>query len=122
MTAHRRRVHDMARTAPTPFVTAVACSMTSGSSATVRPSWSCLPWRGSVAFDVSSTGQVAGAYTDAGMLRGFRYTDGIGFEDIGSLAGGMTVAWAINGSGLVGGSSWVPERRRRPTNVASVTR
>jgi RHS repeat-associated protein len=65
-------------------------------------------YEGSYGRDVNGQGQVAGDYTDGGMLRGFRYTDGVGFEDIGSLDVGMTHAWGIGNSGTVVGTSWVP--------------
>jgi RHS repeat-associated protein len=67
-----------------------------------------IPLRGSRAYDINAQGQVVGDFTNGGMLHGFRYTDGTGFEDIGSLAGGATYAFAINESGMVGGNSWVP--------------
>jgi RHS repeat-associated protein len=65
-------------------------------------------YHGSNAADVNAQGQVAGWFAKEGALHAFRYTDEVGFEDIGSLAGGLTIAWAINDSGTVGASSWVP--------------
>jgi RHS repeat-associated protein len=66
-----------------------------------------IQYQGAQAFGINNGGQVAGLFTNGGMLRGFRYTDGVGFEDIGSLQGGKTVASSIDDSGTVVGASWV---------------
>ena len=66
-----------------------------------------VPRRGAVAFDINSAGQLAGWMTEGGLVRGYRYTDGVGFEDIGSLAGGATSLSSVADSGRVVGNSWV---------------
>ncbi len=66
-----------------------------------------IPLQGAYASDINASNQVAGTFTDEGEIRGFRYSDGADFEDIGSLEGGMTRAWGIDDSGTVVGSSWV---------------
>jgi RHS repeat-associated protein len=61
--------------------------------------------RGAYPQSINAGRQVAGYLTDAGQLHGFRYTDGLGFEDVGSLGGTRTVAAAIDPTGLVVGAS-----------------
>ena len=62
---------------------------------------------GAYAYDINNSNQLAGVFTDGGVIRGFRFSDGVGFEDIGSLQGGRTGAAGIADSGTVVGSSWV---------------
>jgi RHS repeat-associated protein len=63
---------------------------------------------GALAYDINSSLQIAGTFTSGGMLHGFRYTDGVGFEEVDSLvAGHPTSATAIAPDGTVFGSSWV---------------
>jgi RHS repeat-associated protein len=67
-------------------------------------------YQGSYGREINSANQVVGDFTVAGAIHGFRYTDGLEdpFEDIGSLAGGLTHASGIDAAGTVVGSSWVP--------------
>ena len=60
--------------------------------------------RGARASDVNNAGQIVGYYTLGNAFQGFRYSDGV-YEEIGSLAGGTTVAGAISDSGRVVGYS-----------------
>jgi len=60
--------------------------------------------RGARASDVNNAGQVVGYYTLGNAFQGFRYSGGV-YEEIGSLAGGTTVAGAISDSGRVVGYS-----------------
>jgi RHS repeat-associated protein len=64
-------------------------------------------YQGSYAREVNAQGQVVGDFTTGGMLHAFRYTDGVGFEDIDPFPEGATHAWGIGASGTVVGSSWV---------------
>jgi hypothetical protein len=54
---------------------------------------------------INASRQLAGFFTDGGQLHGFRFTDGLAFEDIGSLGGTRTVASAIDPTGRVVGAS-----------------
>jgi RHS repeat-associated protein len=67
-----------------------------------------VDYSGSYAYDINDSGQLAGDLTNAGEFHGFRYTPGIGFEDIGSLGGNRTQATAIDASGRVVGNSKLP--------------
>jgi RHS repeat-associated protein len=65
-------------------------------------------FQGAYAYDINNSGQLAGAFTNASQIRGFRYSPGVGFEDIGSLGGNRTAAAGIDASGRVVGSSRLP--------------
>jgi RHS repeat-associated protein len=62
--------------------------------------------QGAYGYGIDASGQLTGIYTDGGQIHGFRYTDGIGFEDVGSLGGIATYAYGIdpNTGTVVGGS------------------
>ncbi|HXU01100.1 MAG TPA: SpvB/TcaC N-terminal domain-containing protein, partial [Polyangia bacterium] len=62
--------------------------------------------RGSQAYSINNSGQFAGFYTDGGVAHGFRFTDGVPAEDVGSLAGDLTMMWGISDSGAAVGTSW----------------
>jgi RHS repeat-associated protein len=64
-----------------------------------------LFYRGAYTFDINSNGQVAGILTDGSNIRGFRYTDGKGFEELGTLGGASSRANALDEFGTVFGSA-----------------
>ena len=80
----------------------------SDGSASTNPSFAL---RGSIGREINNAGQVVGYFTTGGAVHAFRYTDegedGI-YEDIGTLAGGLTLASGIDDTGTVVGGSWVP--------------
>ena len=51
---------------------------------------------------------MSGYYTNGGVTRGFRYTDGTGFEEIPSLGGAHSWASSIDSAGTVVGGAQVP--------------
>lgn len=62
------------------------------------------PW--SVAYDLSDAGNAVGTYqTAGGTFRGFSWSAGGGFSDIGHLGGGSSWARAVNEAGAIAGSS-----------------
>src|SRR6185369_3679312 len=60
------------------------------------------------AMDINMAGQVAGYRTVAGGTHGFRYADGTGFQDIGTLGGPSSFAWFIDETGTIYGSAQTP--------------
>ena len=77
------------------------------------------PEQGASAYGMNATGQLTGWFTNGGVMRGFRYTDEGGFQDIGDLAGGRTLGFAISDAGLVVGSSWVPGSTSAPADYTA---
>ena len=65
-------------------------------------------FQGGYAYAVNNSGQIAGVNTDAGQFRGFLYTSGTGFEDIGSLDGLSSWLFGLSDSGAAVGASLVP--------------
>ena len=65
-------------------------------------------FQGAYGYAVNNSGQIAGVNTDAGQFRGFLYTPGTGFEDIGSLDGLSSWLFGLSDSGAAVGASLVP--------------
>jgi RHS repeat-associated protein len=65
--------------------------------------------RGAFGNDINDSGQMTGVYSNESAPHGFRYTDGVGFEDVGSLGGTGTYAYAIAADGTVVGGSRVAD-------------
>src|SRR5262252_4989685 len=66
------------------------------------------PLRGAYGYAVNNSGQIAGVDTAGGQFHGFRYTPGIGFQDISTLDGRGSWAFGLSASGTVVGASLVP--------------
>ena len=63
------------------------------------------PAQSAYGYDINEFGDVTGGDTSSGIFRGFVYTDEGGFEDIGDLGGGSTLAYKINNLGQIAGVS-----------------
>ena len=79
-----------------------------GGDDSVAPDPAGFTQQGASADGMNASGQLTGWFTKKQVIHAFRYTDGIGFEDVPSLAGGETLGFAISNAGVVVGSSWVP--------------
>jgi RHS repeat-associated protein len=64
-------------------------------------------YQGAYGAAINDSGQVAGKMTSGGQVRGFLYTPGGTFVDIGALGGGWTWATGVSRTGAVVGSSQV---------------
>jgi RHS repeat-associated protein len=63
--------------------------------------------QGTLPYDINNAGDFVGFYTREHKVRGFRYTEGVGIEDVGTLAdGGTTYMASIADSGTAVGNSW----------------
>ena len=76
-------------------------------------------YRGASASAMNATGQLTGWFTQNHVIHGFRYSDGAGYQDVGSLAGGETQGFGISDAGVVVGSSWVPGSPSPPNDFTS---
>ncbi|HXU03376.1 MAG TPA: FG-GAP-like repeat-containing protein, partial [Polyangia bacterium] len=72
--------------------------------------------RGSAALDVNNYNQFVGYFTNLGITHGYRYTDGIGVEDVSDLGLGMTMMAGIGETGRAVGESL----KLSPQGVATI--